>query len=116
MNTNGDPRREEARRLRVDPGLSPSELMRHVGVGSATLTDWLRGIEPPEWTRRPNAKDHLRNEAVELRKLGWSIPRPGRRGRRGQVDGMALGPAHPARPGRRARPAEAGARRAHECR
>ena len=74
MNANGDPRREEARRLRVDPGLSLSELMRHFGVGSATLTDWLRGIEPPEWTRRPNAKDYLRNEAVELRKLGWSIP------------------------------------------
>src|SRR5689334_14315249 len=73
MSTNGDPRREEARRLRVDPELSLSELMRHFGVGSATLTDWLRGIEPPEWTRRPRAKDHLRREAIELRQLGWSI-------------------------------------------
>lgn len=71
---NGDPRREEARRLRVDPGMSLSELMRHFGVGSATLTDWLRGIEPPEWTRRPNAKDHLRRKAVELRQQGWSVP------------------------------------------
>jgi len=68
-----DPRREEARRLRVDPGLSLSELMKHFGVGSATLTDWLRGIEPPEWTRRPNAKDDLRAQAVELRQQGWSV-------------------------------------------
>ena len=71
---NGDLRREEARRLRVDPGLSLSELMKHFGVGSATLTVWLRGIEPPEWTRRPNAKDQVRREAIELRRLGWSIP------------------------------------------
>jgi transposase len=68
-----DPRREEARRLRVDPGLSTGQLMKHFNVGSATLTDWLRGIEPPEWTRRPNAKDHLRVEAIELRKQGWSV-------------------------------------------
>jgi transposase len=68
-----DPRRSEARRLRVDPGLSLSELMKHFGVGSATLTDWLRGIEPPAWTRRPNAKDALRRQAVELRQQGWSV-------------------------------------------
>jgi len=53
--------------------LSLSELMKHFGVGSATLTDWLRGIEPPEWTRRPNAKDELRAQAVELRRQGWSV-------------------------------------------
>ncbi|BFU42261.1 helix-turn-helix domain-containing protein [Krasilnikovia sp. MM14-A1004] len=68
-----DSRRAEARRLRVDPGLSLSELMKHFGVGSSTLTDWLRGIEPPEWTRRPNAKDHLRERAVVLRRDGWSV-------------------------------------------
>ena len=65
--------REEARRLRVDPGLSISELRKHFGVGSGTLTEWLRGITPPEWTKRPNAKDDLRRQAVELRKLGWSV-------------------------------------------
>jgi transposase len=59
--------------LRVDPGLSIGQLMKHFGVGSATLTDWLRGIEPPEWTRRPNAKDDLRRQAVELRRQGWSV-------------------------------------------
>jgi transposase len=71
--TTEDPRRAEARRLRVDPGLSLSELMKHFRVGSATLTDWLRGIDPPEWTRRPNAKDDLRQQAVELRNEGWSV-------------------------------------------
>jgi hypothetical protein len=47
--------------------------MKHFGVGSATLTEWLRGVPPPEWTRRPNAKDDLRAQALELRKLGWSV-------------------------------------------
>jgi hypothetical protein len=47
--------------------------MKHFNVGSATLTDWLRGIEPPEWTRRPNAKNDLRARAVELRAEGWSV-------------------------------------------
>ncbi len=65
--------REEARRLRVDPGLSISQLRKHLGVGSGTLTEWLRGITPPEWTRRPTAKDDLRQQAVELRKRGWSV-------------------------------------------
>ena len=37
------------------------------------LQDWLRGIPPPEWTRRPNAKDDLRARAVELRGQGWSV-------------------------------------------
>lgn len=68
-----DTRREEARRLRVDPGLSLSQLRKHFGVGDGTLTEWLRGIEPPEWTRRPNAKDRERAEAVELRQSGWSL-------------------------------------------
>src|ERR1700755_299181 len=71
--TDTDSRREEARRLRGDPGLSIGQLMKHFNVGSATLADWLRGIEPPEWTRRPNAKDDLREKALELRKQGWSV-------------------------------------------
>jgi transposase len=71
----GEDRRAEARRLRVDPGLSLSQLMKHFGVGSDTLTDWLRGIEPPAWTRRPNAKDELRAQAVELRLQGCSVPK-----------------------------------------
>ncbi|WP_045740064.1 helix-turn-helix domain-containing protein [Actinoplanes rectilineatus] len=65
--------RAEARRLRVDPGLSRAQLMKQFGVSNGTLTDGLRGIEPPEWTRRPNAKDDVRREAVTLREEGWSI-------------------------------------------
>jgi transposase-like protein len=68
-----DPRRDEARRLRTDPGLSLSQLKKHFGVGGGTLTEWLRGIAPPEWTRRPNAKDDLRSRAVQLRADGWSV-------------------------------------------
>ena len=68
-----DPRRDEARRLRADPGLSLAQLRQHFGVGSGTLTDWLRGVAPPEWTRRPNAKDDLRTRAEELRAKGWSV-------------------------------------------
>ena len=71
---NGDPRREEARRLRVDPGLSRSQLMERFGVGNGTLSEWLRGIEPPAWTQRPNAKDDLRGVAVEMRKDGYTVP------------------------------------------
>jgi hypothetical protein len=34
------------------------------------LTDFLRGVPPPDWTRRPNAKDELRETARRLRNLG----------------------------------------------
>jgi transposase-like protein len=69
-----DPRREEARRLRIDPGLSRAQLMRHFGVGNGTLTEWLRGLPAPAWTRRPNAKDSLRDRAVALRREGGTVP------------------------------------------
>jgi transposase len=72
---NEDPRRAEARRLRVDPGMSRSQLMKHFGVGNGTLSDWLRGLEPPTWTQRPNAKDDLREVAIEMRNDGYSVPR-----------------------------------------
>jgi hypothetical protein len=32
----------------VSTPVSLGQLMKHFGVGNATLTDWLRGIEPPE--------------------------------------------------------------------
>ncbi|GAA0513749.1 hypothetical protein Ade02nite_48810 [Paractinoplanes deccanensis] len=67
-------RREEARRLRVDPGLSRSQLMRRFGVSNGTLSEWLRGIEAPAWTRRPTAKDDVRQSALELRRMGQSVP------------------------------------------
>jgi hypothetical protein len=34
------------------------------------LTGFLRGVPPPDWTRRPNAKDELRTTARRLRNLG----------------------------------------------
>ena len=74
MDTNGDPRRDEARRLRVDPGMSRSQLMKHFGVGNGTLTEWLRGLDPPDGTQRPNAKDDLRDMAIEMRRDGCSVP------------------------------------------
>jgi transcriptional regulator with XRE-family HTH domain len=39
-------------------------------MSNATLHDALRGVPPPEWTRRPNAKDGLRARARELRDQG----------------------------------------------
>src|ERR1700748_2564457 len=70
----GDSRREEARRLRREEGLSRSQLMKLFGVGNGTLSEWLRGTEAPEWTRRPRAKDDLRERAVELRREGATVP------------------------------------------
>jgi transposase len=69
-----DPRQAEARRLRIDPGMSRKQLMEHFGVGNGTLSEWLRDLEPPEWTRRPNAKDDLRETAIEMRHDGYSVP------------------------------------------
>ena len=39
-------------------------------ISNATLHDALQGEPPPEWTRRPNAKDDLRVRARELRAQG----------------------------------------------
>ncbi|MFB7505110.1 hypothetical protein [Streptomyces broussonetiae] len=36
------------------------------------LNQLLQGEPPPEWTKRPNAKDDLREKARELRKQGWT--------------------------------------------
>lgn len=39
-------------------------------IGNHTLDDALKGEPPPEWTRRPNAKDDVRERARELRGKG----------------------------------------------
>ncbi len=39
-------------------------------VSNRTLDDALKGEPPPEWTRRPNAKDDMRKRARELRGQG----------------------------------------------
>jgi transposase len=41
-------------------------------VSNRTLDEALRGTPPPDWTRRPNAKDDLREEARDLRTQGLS--------------------------------------------
>ncbi len=63
----------EARRLRIEEHLSVAQIQRRLGVSKHVLTDWLRGIPAPEWTRRPNAKDDLRDRAIQLRGTGFSV-------------------------------------------
>jgi transcriptional regulator with XRE-family HTH domain len=65
--------KEEAIQLRL-AGLSRSQIADALGLksGGEALSRWLRGIPPPEWTRRPTAKDHLREQAIELRREGKS--------------------------------------------
>jgi transposase len=63
----------EARRLRTVEGLSVGQIRDRLGVGKDRLYELLRGVPVPEWTRRPNAKDELRAQAVRLRETGWSV-------------------------------------------
>ncbi|MEV5885621.1 hypothetical protein AB0L74_23375 [Streptomyces sp. NPDC052020] len=39
------------------------------------LNQLLKGEPPPQWTKRPNAKDDLRERARELRLQGWTYDR-----------------------------------------
>jgi hypothetical protein len=62
--------RERAIQLRRE-GKSRSQIKEALGLTSnRTLDDALKGEPPPEWTRRPNAKDDLRARARELRAQG----------------------------------------------
>lgn len=64
--------REEAIALRL-AGKSVREIKDALGpVGKRTLSAALKGTPPAEWTRRPNAKDDLRERARELRLQGHS--------------------------------------------
>ncbi|MDQ7910967.1 helix-turn-helix domain-containing protein [Phytohabitans sp. ZYX-F-186] len=63
----------EARRLRTEEELSTRQIRERLGIGRELLQEILRGIPPPDWTRRPNAKDDLRARAVELRGQGRSV-------------------------------------------
>jgi transcriptional regulator with XRE-family HTH domain len=64
--------REEAVALRL-AGKSLREIKDTLGpVGKRTLSAALNGTPPAEWTRRPNAKDDLREKARELRTQGLS--------------------------------------------
>lgn len=62
--------RERAIALRL-AGKSRREIKEILGpMSNSTLDDALRGAPPPNWTRRPNAKDDLRARARELRAQG----------------------------------------------
>jgi hypothetical protein len=55
-------------------GKSRREIKEALGVVSnRTLDDALKGEPPPEWTRRPNAKDAERARARELREEGLDL-------------------------------------------
>jgi hypothetical protein len=55
-------------------GHSRSQIAKALGfkTGGKTLTEWLRDIPRPEWTKRPRAKDHLREAALSMRLEGRS--------------------------------------------
>lgn len=62
--------RERAVQLRRE-GKSRRQIKAILGpIRDSTLGDALRGEPPPEWTRRPNAKDDLHAKARELRARG----------------------------------------------
>lgn len=55
-------------------GLSRSQIAEALGLagGGEPLSTWLKDVPPPAWTRRPRAKDDLRETAVAMRKEGRS--------------------------------------------
>ncbi|MBK3630614.1 hypothetical protein JHN59_38645 [Streptomyces sp. MBT49] len=64
--------RDQAMALRRE-GLSRRQIRDRLHVdNNDILNRLLEGEPPPEWTKRPNAKDDLRHKARELRLLGWT--------------------------------------------
>lgn len=62
--------RERAVQLRRE-GKSRRQIKEILGpMSNVTLNNALKGVPPPEWTRRPKAKDDLRVRARELRGQG----------------------------------------------
>ncbi|MGW7236887.1 hypothetical protein [Streptomyces sp. NPDC054804] len=57
-------------------GLSRRQIRDRLHVDNNDILDrLLEGEPPPEWTKRPNAKDDLRDRARELRLQGWTYDR-----------------------------------------
>src|SRR5215468_11784143 len=68
-------RREQAIALRR-AGKSRREIKEILGIaGNSTMDRLLAGEPPPEWTRRPNAKDDLHAKARLLREQGYDYNR-----------------------------------------
>ncbi len=53
-------------------GKSLSNIKDELGASDRRLREWLYGVPPADWTKRPNAKDDLRARARELRIAGRS--------------------------------------------
>ncbi|MBA5226153.1 hypothetical protein [Streptomyces griseoaurantiacus] len=67
--------REQAVALRRS-GLSRRQIRDELKIhNNDILNRLLQGEPPPEWTKRPNAKDDLRARARELRLQGWTYDR-----------------------------------------
>lgn len=67
--------RERAVALRRE-GLSRRQIRDRLHVdNNDILNRLLEGEPPPAWTKRPNAKDDLRDRARELRLQGWTYDR-----------------------------------------
>ncbi|WP_371670945.1 hypothetical protein OG985_26985 [Streptomyces sp. NBC_00289] len=67
--------RKQAMALRRG-GLSRRQIRDRLHVdNNDILNRLLEGEPPPEWTKRPNAKDDLRDRARELRLQGWTYDR-----------------------------------------
>jgi transcriptional regulator with XRE-family HTH domain len=66
-------RRETAVQLRL-AGLSRSQIAEALGLagGDEPLSTWLKDVPAPAWTRRPRARDDLREIAVAMREEGRS--------------------------------------------
>lgn len=71
--SDAETRRETAIRLRLE-GNSTSQIAHALGLksGGGALSKWLKGVPPPEWTKRPNAKEDVRARAVLMRLDGRS--------------------------------------------
>ena len=70
-----DPRYETLRRRAVAlrrSGKSTRQIRETLGIGKRLTAELVRGEPPPEWTKRPNAKDNLRARARRLRAQGKS--------------------------------------------
>jgi transcriptional regulator with XRE-family HTH domain len=67
--------REQAVALRR-AGLSLRQIRDELKISNNDLLNRLvKGEPPPEWTKRPRAKDDLRHRARELRLQGWTYDR-----------------------------------------
>lgn len=65
--------RVRAREMR-EAGMSVSRIAHELGVRSTSVVHrWVADIAPPAWTRRPNAKDGIRDQARLLRLGGASL-------------------------------------------